>query len=514
MIIQRTKNAVNGTLTGVAVKILQLVLSFAVRTIFIRTLGIEYLGLNSLFASVFQVLNLAELGVSSALVFSMYKPIAEDDRQKICELMNLYRYYYRCIGAIVLCAGLVIIPVLPHLIEGTVPEDINLYLVYILNLIATVMSYWLFSYRSSILYAQQRLDIVNIITFFITAFTYAAQIICIVRFRNYYLYLTISIISQIVLNIIAAIVSKKMYPEFNPSGQLPIEERKQINSRVRDLFTARIGMVVNNSVDTMVISAFLGLQPVAVYQNYYYVVSSVMAFFNIFFAACTAGIGNSLIVNDDDSNRRLLYNLNHILFFAINFCCACLICLYQPFMKIWVGTDYMLDFRFVVLFAVYLFFEEAPRTMLNFKDAAGMWREDRLRPLITAAANVILNIILVQFIGLYGILLSTVLSFAVIAFPWLIHNIDKCLFKLNIPDYVMRYLKYAIVTIVSSTVCYFICESVVDQHFDGIVELFIRLMICTIVSIGIFFIIFAGKEETKYMIGVFSRMRNKDVKTN
>ena len=148
MKIDRKRNAIRGTITGFGLKIYQLIIPFVLRTIFIYYLGIEYLGLNSFFASIIQVLNLAELGISSALVFSMYKPIVDGDNIRICGLMHLYREYYRKIGFFVLLTGLALLPVLPMLVKGEIPADINLYVIYIMNLIATVMSYWLFAYRN------------------------------------------------------------------------------------------------------------------------------------------------------------------------------------------------------------------------------------------------------------------------------------------------------------------------------------------------------------------------------
>lgn len=504
MKIERTKNAINGTVTGISVKVLQLVFPFVIRTIFIKTLGIEYLGLNSLFTSILQVLNLAELGVSSALVFSMYRPIAEDNGEKICQLMALYRRYYRIIGGIILIAGLLTVPILPHLIKGSPPKDINLYVIYLMNLISTVLSYWMFAYRNALFTAHQRLDIVNIVCFAVSILTYALQIAALLSFNNYYYYLSINIISQIVLNSVTAMLSKKYYPQYSPKGQLPKEEQIIINKKVRDLFTAKVGSVVNNSADALVISAFLGLRIVAVYQNYYYIVSSLMAFFSIFFTACTAGIGNSLVLNCPNENRMLLHRLNHILFAALNFCCPCLICLLQPFMKLWVGENYMLNFSYVILFAIYLFVEESPRAMLNFKDAGGIWKEDRFRPLATALTNLCLNLILVNYIGLYGVLLSTVVSFVVIGFPWLVRNINKCLFEIDIPEYCKRYCCYILVTAASSTACYFICNQISIP--SAILELIIKLAVCTVVSTLFFAAVFRKREETDYIVHLMKRV--------
>ena len=159
MRIEKTKNASRNITFGLAQKIYQIIVPFLLRTALIVYLGAEYVGLNSLFISILAVLNIAELGVGNALVFSMYKPIAHDDTKTICALMRLYKIYYIIIGAIVLAAGLVILPFIPQLIKGDVPADVNVYVLYLLNLGATVLSYWVLSYKNSILLAHQRTDV-------------------------------------------------------------------------------------------------------------------------------------------------------------------------------------------------------------------------------------------------------------------------------------------------------------------------------------------------------------------
>lgn len=507
MIINRKKNAIRGTFFGIILKIIQILFPFIIRTIFINTLGVQYLGLNSLFTAILQVLNLAELGVSSALVFSMYKPIVDDDKEKICQLMNLYRTYYRIIGLVILAAGLILLPFIPNLISGSIPSDINIYIIYIMNLSATVLSYWLFAYRNSLFNAHQRNDIISIITLCVNLATYAMQIIMLVVFSNYYLYLTINISGQILINIISALASKKYYPEYTPKGTLPKEERRIIGKKVRDLFTAKIGSVINNSADSLVISSILGLELLAIYQNYYYVISSLMAMFNIFFAACNAGIGNSLVLRNKEENRKLLYNINHIVFMAINFCCCCLVNLYQPFMEKWVGQDYMLNFGFVLLFALYLYAEEAPRTLIVFKDAGGIWKEDRFRPLLSACTNLIFNLIFTRFIGLYGIIISTIFAFMFVSYPWVIVNIDKRLFRIDIKRYIIRVIIYTVVIIADVAITYSICRFVsLNNVWMTIV---VRLLICTIIPNAIFMLVFVKTEENRYLFQFTEKIKIK-----
>lgn len=186
------------------------------RTAMIYFMGVEYLGLNSLFTSILQVLNLAELGVGSAMVYSMYKPVAEDNIEEICSLMRLYRFYYRIIGVVIGILGIAILPFLPYLIEGEIPQDINIYIIYLLNLGSTVLSYWLFAYRNCLLNAYQRSDIINKIMIATSTVQYALQLFVLCFLQNYYLYLIVLLVMQAANNIITAVVTMKMFPEYKP----------------------------------------------------------------------------------------------------------------------------------------------------------------------------------------------------------------------------------------------------------------------------------------------------------
>ena len=380
------------------------------RTAMIYLMGVQYLGLNSLFTSALQVLNLGELGVGSAMVFSMYKPIAENDNTTICALMKLYRTYYRVIGLVIAVVGCALIPFIPRLIKSDVPADINIYILYLLNLGTTVLSYWLFAYKNSILQAHQRADVVSKVTLVTSTIQYGSQLFVLWAFHNYYLYVIVMLATQALTNIVTAVCADKLYPQFKPRGKVDKIQVQKINQRIRDLFTSRIGGVVYDSADTIVVSAFLGLTVLAVYQNYFFILNAITGFIAVVFAACTAGIGNSIVMESKEKNYQDLNKFAFIITWIAGFCSACLLCIYQPFMELWVGKDLILSFSAVVCFVIYFFVRQFNALFYLYKDASGMWHEDRLRPLIAALTNLVLNLILVKFIGIYGILLSTVLT--------------------------------------------------------------------------------------------------------
>lgn len=329
MRLERVKNASRNMVYGIASQIVKQVLPFIMRTVMLYLLGVEYLGLNSLFTSVLSVLNLTELGVGSAMVYSMYQPIVDDDTEKICALMRLYKIYYRCIGIAVCMIGLALLPFIPKLINGEVPPDINLYLLYLINLAATVCSYWLFAYKSSILQAYQRNDVISKATLVTDCVKYATQFLVLAIFKNYYLYVMAILASQILNNILTAILAEKMYPNYHAKGTLPKEERSTINHRIRDLFTAKVATVIVYSSDNIVISAFLGLRILAIYQNYYYLFSAVAAMITIVFTSVRAGLGNSFIIDTKEKVTKDFMSFLLITVWLAGFCGTCFLCLRQ-----------------------------------------------------------------------------------------------------------------------------------------------------------------------------------------
>lgn len=375
--IERTRNASRNIFFGVILKAYQILVPFLMRTAMIYLMGVQYLGLNSLFTSILQVLNLAELGVGSAMVYSMYKPIAEDDNATICALMKLYKTYYRLIGLIIAVIGCILTPFIPKLISGDVPKGVNIYILYLLNLGATVLSYWLFAYKNSILQAHQRTDIVSKVTLVTNTMQYGLQILVLWIFRNYYLYVIVMLITQAMTNIATALFADRIYPEFKPLGQVEKKKVREINQRIRDLFTSKIGGVIYDSADTVVISAFLGLTVLAVYQNYYYILNAISGFIVVIFSACTAGIGNSIVVETKEKNFNDLNKFTFIICWIAGFCSCCLLCIYQPFMELWVGKDLMLSFSAVICFVIYFFTRQLNALFNLYKDASGMWHEDK-----------------------------------------------------------------------------------------------------------------------------------------
>lgn len=502
MKIERTKSATRNMFSGWILQIYNMILPFIVRTAMIYIMGVEYLGLNSLFISIITVLNLAELGVGSAMVYSMYKPIAEDDHEKICKLMNLYKKYYRIIGLVIGTLGLILLPFLPKLIQSDIPADVNIYILYILNLAATVCTYWLFAYKNSLLYAFQKNHIESKVNMAVNTIKTILQLAILYLTRNYYTYLVIAIIFQIVSNLVIAAITTKLFPQYKASGKLDKKEVAEINKRIRDLFTATLGTMFVNQVDTIVISAFLGLTSLAIYQNYFYILSSVRNIITVALKACVAGIGNSIIVESEEKNLNDLKKLTFIISWISGWCVCCFLGLYQPFMEIWMGKDLMLGFGAVICFAVYFFVMEINQLLSIYKEAAGIWHEDRFRPLVTAVVNLTLNLILVRFWGLYGIILSTVFSTLFIGLPWLLNNLFTVIFnRANLKPYMKKLGEYVVITFLAAIFCVGICSFI---DYGKWLTLLLRLIVCCIIPNVIYIICYLKKNEFIETLDLFN----------
>lgn len=506
MRIERTKNAVRNIVFGCLYRIMTIILPFFSRTVILYVLGSQYLGLSSLFGSILSFLSLAELGVGGAMVYSMYKPIAQEDSKTVKALLNLYRRFYRVIGAIILFLGLCLMPFLRQLIKGEIPSDINLYLLYFLYLINAVLSYWLFAYKSAIIQAYQRNDIESKIGMIISPLSYIVMLGGLFLTKNYYAYIIWMPIFTIITNILRYLIVQKNFPDLEPEGEISKELRDSIVKKVTALIGTKLNTVVLNAADNIVMAAFLGLTTIAIYGNYYYIMSSIIGFLVICYSSMTAGLGNSIATETVEKNYNDFQKFSFINAWLVGWCTTCLICLYQPFMKIWVGEKLMFPFYIVLEFGLYFYIYMIRKIPVTYKDAAGIWWEDRLRPYVCMAINLGANIVLVQYIGVSGIILSTILSL-MISIPWENSTIFKNVFHRRSHEYYIRMVSYAITTAIGCAATFALC----NLFYDGILWFILKCLICLIIPNVIFIAFNCRKSEFKqsveFLMGLIKRKK-------
>ena len=349
MKISRTRNTIRNVIFETFNKIVGIILPFFSRTVIIYVLGAKYLGVNSLFTSILSFLSLAEMGAGAAMVYSMYKPIANNDVKTINALLNLYKKIYRIIGFIILGIGLLLLPFLGFIIKDELPDDINIYVLFLLYLFNSVLSYWVFAYKNAIILAFQRSDINSKLSLIINPLSYIVMLCCLFITKNYYLYVIWLPIFTIVSNIIRMILVNRSFPQYKPEGKIEPELKKSIIKKVKALIGTKLNTVVLNAADNLVMSAFLGLTVIAIYGNYYLIMSSIISFISVIYSSMTAGLGNSIATESLEKNYNDFKKFSFMNSWLVGWCTVCLVCLYQSFMKIWVGEDLMFSFGIVLL---------------------------------------------------------------------------------------------------------------------------------------------------------------------
>ena len=453
------------------------------RTLIIYTLGNLYLGLSSLFTSILNALNLAELGIGSALVFAMYRPVADDDRERVGALLNVYRLAYYAIGGIVLICGLMIVPFITDMIHGEYPGEINIRFVYLIHLAATVSGYFFMGYRSSILQAYQRSDVISAISIAMDLLTYAMQAAALIRFRNYYLYVLILFFRSVGMNLIIAFITHRKFGDIKPVGRISDQEKKQILRKTGALIGHKIGGVVVNSVDNILISAYIGLNIVAVYNNYFYIFTALSGIFLMLTNGLTSIVGNYLIQKNQSEIDNLFNNMHFYTALAVCFCCTCLVSMFQPFISFWAGNDSLLPFSSVILFALYFFIVKIKTVGLLFKDAAGLWEKDVVKPYIQVVIDLVIDLVLLRTIGINGAIISSIVCMLFGYFYETVVVFRYC-FKKSPKHYYFSTALYFLTAVVSCMASVMICG--LFPAVSGVVTILLHFIVSAFVSVLVF----------------------------
>lgn len=474
----RSKNAKRNVLWAIVNRLITLLMQFFSRTVFIYYLGELYLGLNSLFASTLNFLALAELGVGGALIFSMYKPLAEGEYKTVCALLNLYRKIYRIIGCVMLFIGLVLMLFIPYLINGDVPNHINVYLVFFIFLINTVLSYFLYAYKSSLLIADQRSDINSNIASILSIFSNLCQILVLCTLKNYYYYCLVTTCFTIANNLIINYVVNKRYPQFKCFGSISKEQLNDIKKRVVGLFIYKVCYVFRDAIDAIFISAFIGLSILGKYNNYMFVINTITGFLLIARTSITASIGNSLAKESEEKNYND-FNKCQLLYMWISiWCTVCLYCLLQPFIKLWIGKHYLLGNIELILFCIFFLTHKLGDICSTYRQAAGLWWQDKHRPIVEALVKTILNLTIIKLWGVAGALGGSIICLLLINSIWASWVLYRYYFKNHKQiEYIKRNIYYLLITFVICIVSGFVCSLLPD---DGKLPFIEKCLICLI----------------------------------
>lgn len=504
MQINVVKNAKRNMLFGSINRIVVVLIPFIKRLIILNVLGSKYLGLGSLFQSILSVLSLSELGFSSAVVYNMYKPAAEGNVVKMNALLNFYRGVYRIIGVVILGVGLCLIPFLPRLIKGTYPEDVNLTILYLIYLANTAISYFLFAYKSSLLVVHQRDDVKSSVNTVLSLGLAGSQIAVLLITKSYYLFSLLMPLFTIANNLLIGWRTKVLFPKYKAEGELEAEDKAGIKKLVGGTFIQQACYVTRNSLDSICISAFLGLTLTAIYNNYYMILTGVTAFMGIITASFTGGIGNHVATRSVEENFQEMKKLDFVYLWIGGWCAICLLCLYQPFMEIWMGKDMLLPMSAVVLFCMYFYLLKLGDVRYLYTSANGLWWEHRYRALTETILNLVLNILLGKIFGVHGIILATMISLLTCSYVWSASILFKNYFSLSrIKQYFAYQGMQTVITIIAALITYWLCNML--GNLSIIVQLAFRAVICISVPNLIFILFYRHTDQFRFAKGIRRR---------
>ena len=476
----RTKQALINSVVSVSGQIIITLIKFINRYYFIKMLGKTYLGVNGLFTDLLGALSLIELGIGPAMAFSLYKPLAIDNKEEIKALMNMFKKAYTIVGVIFIGIGILFVPIYPFFIK-TLPHISNLNLIFLLFVINTGLSYF-YSYKRTLLQSDQKkyLDVVwhTVITMLSTV----VQISILISTQNYILYLVTQIVATWGENYILAKVALKYYPYLSEMDIKPLSQKikKEIKINVGAMLFHRIGGMVRTSTDNLLISKFLGLAVTGAYSNYSLMINSISNLFSQIFSAILSTVGHFHVTETPERQEKLFYKINYINFVLASFVSICFFALVNQFMLIWVGKQYI--FKVIVVFWMVLRFylDMMRKTPWMFCEAAGIYWQGKTKPIWEGMVNLVFSIILVSNFGIVGIFVGTVVSIILIDLTIEPHLVFKYILKSNKRVYYMKYTFYLLVMLTGG---FLISEIIIIIPFKGIVGFLIKAICCMVLTL-------------------------------
>lgn len=477
--MSRVKNSFYNILAGIAGTILSSILAFMVRTIFIRVLGETYLGFNGLYTNILTVLSLAELGVGSSIAYMMYKPLAEKNEEKLAQVVQFYRKIYRVIGVVILVLGLCLVPFLPLIVNFENTENLNYIALYLLYLADTVSTYLFFAYKRGVLVADQKVYISNIFDLIITTILSILQIITLLIFRNFYIYIILKIAKNLILNLVTSLKVDRMYPSIHKFQEIPSLPKSERQLVWKNVYATSIRQIFNelmNSTDSIVISVILGIVMVGKYSNYAYILSFVYIFFGGIFNPIQASIGNLSLSASLDKKNEIFNRLRFVNFFFLSFCSSCFLVLVNPFINFWIGGTYTLSFSGVIAIVGMLFVRQTGNCTAIFRLGEGYFRDYHFSPLIAGVLNLVASVILVNNIGIAGVFVGTMIGFG---FQFVIVDTIvtyKKVLRRPLSEFYLKWLQTIVLTLCLCTASYYLSQLFIIRRIYDLIFLFIVII--------------------------------------
>ncbi|KZL41497.1 lipopolysaccharide biosynthesis protein [Secundilactobacillus collinoides] len=437
----RIETSKKNAIYGVFLQFFTLLMSFVVRSIFIKTLGNEFLGLDSLFKNLLNLMSFTELGVGVAISSSLYEPLANNNTVLIKSLINLLKRFYNWIITIIIMAGMIMTVLLPLFINGSMPFGARLaFCLYFLNSAATYM----LVVNRTLLIADQKSYINSVNQFVFLFMQYCIQIILLLVGSSYIIYLVAQLISTLLSNLSLSVTSHKIYPYLKDTdaGKLPPEFVRHLRENVIGMISAKFGGIILTSSDNLVLSIFVNLSTVGNYTNYTTVINGITTLLNTGINAITASVGNLGTEKDFGKERKTFFQLywgNAILIMNISFG---LYFFFGTFIRLWVGSQYQLS-EMTTLAIIFLFFQNQLRQIsITFQIAHSLFWQQRYKSLVEAGTNLAFSVAFVKIFGLgiLGVVSGTIMSNLLINSWWEPLIVFKSAFHSRMKRYWLTYI--------------------------------------------------------------------------
>lgn len=490
-------------------QLITVMLSFMSRKVFVFYMDIEYLGYESLFSNILNILSIAEMGIGNVIVYNLYREIANNNIYEIKKFVNIYKIMYRYVAIIVTVAGLILVPFLPYLVSGELNAEWSyIRYIYYIQLLGIVSSYFM-SYRRTIFIADQKEYKCAIYDTIGRVALQVLQIVILAFTQNFILYIWSKVVGNIIINFVVYCKSNSEYPYLKDSFKITLSDikEKKIIQETKDFIVHKIANAVYVASSNVVISANLGIRMVALYGNYYLLQNTVLQIFLYkILNPLKAAIGNLQYSEKDDSRKKdLFYMFSLIGTIIAIYVSICFLMLYQPFIIIWLGKDYLLQDSFVILTAISIYFQIAGEIIYMYRAAYGDYFYDRKYMVLSAAANLIIAIALVNYIGILAIpVAATVGMFFII-----LGRVKFVFWKIEyfeIKKYIKSFSWHMIIFAVNIAIA---CVASSFISADTIAGLIISGIFAVIIPTVVMYISFRNSQEARLLMGYVKRLINK-----
>lgn len=495
--MSRTDNSLRNLKTAVLFKLAAIVVNFIARKIFVVVLTKEYLGLDGTFANILTMLSLAELGVGTAITYSMYKPLAEGDRELILSLMTLYRKFYTVIGITVGVLGAALTPFLQYIIRD-IPDIPHIRLIYLMFVLDSSISYFLV-YKQSLISADQKQHIVTSYQYKTSMAVTAAQCAALLLTEDYILYLALKLCATFVCNALLARKADRLYPYLKQKTvqPLPAPVRQDISKNIRAMIAHKLGSVVVFGTDNVLIAYFVGAVSVGLYSNYLLITQSLKSAYSMIFRAMTASIGNLCAAEDTAHAQAVFWRVDLLTRWIYGFSAVCLVVLFNPFISLWLGADYLFSMPIVLLIVLSFYMTGMRQSVLTFREAMGLYWYDRHKPLFESAINLAVSILLAKPFGIVGIFIGTVVS-TLSTCTWIEpYVLFRHGFGAPVGKYFVRYALNTLLTAFAGAATWCICALLPQTGFGSFI---IKVLLCCVIPNLFFLFVYGKTSEFRYFL--------------